>query len=41
MLLLAPLPAITLLLNQPLMHNPTLEQQLAFANPDTHLGRKP
>lgn len=37
----APLPAITLLLNQPLMHNPTLEQQLALLSPDTHWDADP
>lgn len=31
-----PLPAITLLLNQPVMHNVTLEQQLALLTPDSH-----
>ncbi|MBP8770707.1 MAG: RNA-binding protein, partial [Thiopseudomonas sp.] len=31
----------TLLLNQPLMHNPTLEQQLALLSPDTHWDADP
>lgn len=36
-----PLPAITLLLNQPLMPNATLEQQLELLSPETHWAEDP
>ncbi len=36
-----PLPAITLLLNQPLISNATLEQQLALLSPETHWAEDP
>lgn len=36
-----PLPAITLLLNQPLMPNASLEQQLALLNPDSRWSEDP
>lgn len=36
-----PLPAITLLLNQPVLANATLEQQLALLSADTHWSEDP
>ncbi|MDY0206744.1 MAG: RNA pseudouridine synthase [Pseudomonas sp.] len=36
-----PLPAITLLLNQPLMPNATFEQQLDLLSPETHWAEDP
>lgn len=36
-----PLPAITLLLNQPLIPNATLEQQLELLSPETHWAEDP
>ncbi|MCK9535016.1 MAG: rRNA pseudouridine synthase [Pseudomonas sp.] len=36
-----PLPSITLLLNQPIMHNVSLEQQLALLSPATHWAEDP
>ncbi|HZJ91842.1 MAG TPA: RNA pseudouridine synthase [Thiopseudomonas sp.] len=36
-----PLPAITLLLNQPLMPNATFEQQLELLSPETHWAEDP
>ncbi|MDY0249368.1 MAG: rRNA pseudouridine synthase [Pseudomonas sp.] len=36
-----PLPAITLLLNQPVMNNATFEQQMALLTPDTHWAEDP
>ncbi len=36
-----PLPAITLLLNQPVLSNATLEQQLALLSADTHWSEDP
>jgi len=36
-----PLPSITLLLNQPVLLNVSLEQQLALINPDSHWAEDP